>query len=430
MRSRYEAWVHGLNSDWLISRQRFFGVPFPLWYRLGQDGQVRYDQPLLPDEARLPLDPSSEVPEGFTEAQRGQPGGFVGDPDVMDTWATSSLSPQIVGGWEDDPDLFQRVFPMDLRPQAHEIIRTWLFSTIVRSHLEHGVLPWKHAAISGWVTDPNRKKMSKSKGNALTPNDLLERYGADAVRFWAASARPGTDTVFEEGQMKIGRRLAIKLLNASRFVLPRVGSPGPVTHPLDRALLEKLAGLVEEVTASFEALDYARALQRTDAFFWSFCDDYVELVKSRAYGAAGEEGARSASTALGLALSTLLRLFAPLLPFVTEEAWSWWQEGSIHRAPWPDPAELRAASRGGDPALFEQAAAILGAIRKAKSDAGASLKARVERLRVAAPAGRHAALTSVADDLLQAGNVADLALEPGEALQVQVALEAQLPTSP
>jgi valyl-tRNA synthetase len=320
MRVRYENWVNGLNGDWLVSRQRFFGVPIPVWYPLDEDGRPDRGRPLVPDEADLPVDPSTDVPAGYGQEQRDAPGGFTGDPDVMDTWATSSLSPQVAGGWERDPDLFSRVFPMDLRPQGQDIIRTWLFSSVVRAHLEHGSLPWRNAAISGWILDPDRKKMSKSKGNVVTPMALLEEHGSDGVRYWAASARLGTDAAFEVGQMKIGRRLAIKVLNVSRFALS-MGAADPsaeVTEPLDRAVLAGLADVVDEATNAFDAYDHTRALQVTEAFFWTFCDDYVELVKDRAYGAQGEAGAASARAALARAMDALLRLLAPFLPFATE----------------------------------------------------------------------------------------------------------------
>jgi valyl-tRNA synthetase len=430
MRARYESWVEGLNGDWLISRQRFFGVPFPVWYPLDENGQPDYEHPLLPEEDALPVDPQSDVPEGYTEAQRGQPGGFVADPDVMDTWATSSLTPQIACGWEADPDLFARTYPMDLRPQAHEIIRTWLFSTVVRAHLEFGGLPWTDAAISGWVLDPDRKKMSKSRGNVVTPLDLLQRYGSDAVRYWAASGRPGTDTAFDEGQMKIGRRLAIKLLNASKFALRVIGQdplpddlPGAVRAPLDRALLASLAEVVEDATTAFEGYDYARALERTERFFWGYCDDYIELVKQRAYGSTGdEEGAASARATLALALDVLLRLFAPHLPFVTEEVWSWWRDGSVHRSAWPEAAPLRAAAGPVGPDAYRVAAEVLGEIRKAKSARQRSLRAEVASVTVTDRPDRLSVLDAVRADVCEAGRVAALRTVAGEALAVDVEL--------
>jgi valyl-tRNA synthetase len=424
MRLRYEDWVNGLNGDWPISRQRFFGVPFPLWYRINADGSVDDDHPILPRESILPVDPSSDVPEGFRADQRGQPGGFIADPDVMDTWATSSLTPQIAGRWEDDPDLFERVFPMDLRPQAHEIIRTWLFSTVVRAHFQHNSLPWAHAVISGFVVDPDRKKMSKSKGNVVTPLGLLEEHGSDAVRYWAACGRPGMDMAFDTAKMKIGRRLAIKILNASRFVLSRLGPEGDVTAALDRAMLGRLAGLVEEATQAFVAYDYTGALERTETFFWSFCDDYLELVKGRAYGWMGEEGARSANRALTLALSTLLRLFAPFLPFVTEEVWSWWQDGSIHRAPWPTPDEPRAVAGDAQPQILDVASAVLSEVRKAKTLAKQSLRLEVNRVTVRDTAERLAALKEAEADLRQAGNIRELSFAEGDGFAVAVELAA------
>ena len=419
MAHRYRSWVEGLNSDWNISRQRFFGVPFPVWYPVGEDGAVRYEQPLVAGEDRLPVDPSTDVPDGYHAGQRGGAGGFVGDPDVMDTWATSSLSPFIAAGWEEDPDLFARVFPMQLRPQSHEIIRTWLFSTVVRAELECRSLPWSDVAISGWVLDPDRKKMSKSKGNVLTPLPLLEKHGADSVRYWAAGGRLGTDTAADEGQMKVGRRLAIKILNASKFVLGRLAD-GPatgsaaVTEPVDRDALRQIGGVVLRATDALEHYDHTKALEAVEESFWSWCDDYVELVKTRAYGDPADPGAASARAALALALSVQLRLFAPFLPFVTEEVWSWWRPGSVHRQEWPDAiAELSPAlgeddGEWGAAPVLDVAARVLGAVRREKTGRKRSMRARVERLTVVDDAVGLGLLRMALGDVVDAG-----AVEPG-----------------
>ena len=415
---RYENWVGGLNGDWLISRQRFFGVPIPIWYVLDSDGNPDYERVLAPSEAELPIDPSSDVPAGYTEDQRNQPSGFMGDPDVMDTWATSSLTPQIAGGWERDPDLFERVFPMDLRPQAHEIIRTWLFSSVVRADLENNELPWQHAAISGWILDPDRKKMSKSKGNVVTPMDMLDEYSSDAVRYWAASGRPGTDTAFDIGQMKIGRRLAIKLLNASKFALTlsQLSSDldltnitaASISEPVDQALIAKLAATVESATKAFEEFNYAKALDATETFFWEFTDDYVELVKERAYGEREVVNTQSARATLLVTLDTLLRLFAPFLPFTTEETWSWFNRDSIHTSHWPDSDALRALASSGDKAALATATEALRMIRKAKSEAKLSMRAVVSVAVFTGTPEMLKHLDSVATDLKAAGSIEEL----------------------
>ncbi len=491
---RFEAWVEGLNSDWNISRQRFFGVPFPVWYPAGEDGRPDFEHPIVADRSDLPVDPLSEPPEGYRQEQRNQPNGFIGEPDVMDTWATSSLTPQIAGGLGVDEDLYARVFPMDLRPQSHEIIRTWLFSTMVRSEQLGGELPWRHAAISGWVLDPDRKKMSKSKGNVITPLPLLDRHGADAVRYWAASGRPGVDTAVDEGQMKVGRRLAIKILNASRFVLVRLAerweetglagvggagvggtarqakAPGDaaarlapagatgasgwaalVTNPLDISLLRSLSRVIDETTSSFEAFDYTRALERTETFFWDYCDNYLELVKGRSFDDSqpGTAGATSAIASLSLSLSVLLRLFAPFLPFTTEEVWSWWHSRSIHLASWPAPAELLHLGEAGDQGgggvagagrecagaggraggagggandHYRRAAEVLSAIRKHKTAHQASMRAPVASLTVAGPADHIAALSEVAGDIAAAATASEVKFAESAEPTVEVEL--------
>jgi valyl-tRNA synthetase len=355
------------------------------------------------------------------------PGGFVGDPDVMDTWATSSLSPQIVCGWPDDRALFSQTFPMDLRPQAHDIIRTWLFTSVLRSHLEHDSLPWLNAAISGFVTDPDRKKMSKSKGNVVTPLALLEEHGSDGVRYWAAGGRPGTDTMFDPGQMKVGRRLAIKILNASKFALMSAEPQGAIVAAVDRAMIRNLAALVDEATRAFEAYDYARVLQRTETFFWGFCDDYLELVKGRRYGEQTPEGAASANAALTAALSVMLRLFAPFLPFVTEEVWSWWRDGSVHKAAWPTAGELtslladhRTETVHADQQTYAWATDVLFAVRKQRSEAKQPLKVPITSVTVKAEADRVALMPVVEADLKAALRVQVFETSVGEPREIVV----------
>ena len=424
MQHRFTNWIDGLNGDWLVSRQRFFGVPIPVWYPLDGDGQPDYDAPILPTEDTLPIDPSTDVPPGYTAEQRNQPGGFAGDPDIFDTWAPSSLTPQIAANWDGEGDVMAQVFPYDLRPQGHDIIRTWLFSTVVRAHHEHDSVPWTNAGLSGWILDPDRKKMSKSKGNTVTPMGLFDQYGTDAVRYWAASARPGTDTAFSEEQMKVGRKLATKLLNVSKFVLG-FGEPAgaaTVTDAVDATMLARLDATINDATRAFDAFDYARALERTEAFFWWFCDDYVELVKGRAYATRGDDAAASARVALRTALSAVQRLLAPFLPFAAEEAWSWWQNGSVHTAAWPvaDPAGYPPA----DPAALDPAAEVLAQVRRAKTEAKVSQRADVAALTVHAPAGMVAQIELARADLIEAGSIAALDVVVADELRCDVVLAA------
>ena len=428
MRARYESWIAGLNGDWLISRQRFFGVPIPLWYRLDEAGSPVWDHPIQPEETTLPLDPSADCPPLYDESQRGVPGGFIGDPDVMDTWATSSLTPQIATGWRTDEDLYAATFPMDMRPQAHDIIRTWLFSTVVRAHFDAGTVPWHNCALSGWILDPDRKKMSKSRGNVQVPTELLERYGADAVRYWAASGRPGTDTAFDDQQFRIGRRLAVKLLNASKFVL-HFDDPGAseVTEALDRSMLHRLADLVDEATRALDAFDYARALERTESFFWSFTDDHLELVKARAYGEYGADASVSSRRALRAALAVLQQLFAPFMPFVAEEVWRWWHDTSVHTSRWPEPGPLRDAAGDAGALPSAVAAAVLGEVRRAKSENKRPLRTEVVRAIVTDTAERLTVLADVADDVRAAGRVTELSTVEGAELSVACELAAEAP---
>jgi len=447
MRARYENWVEGLNQDWCISRQRYFGVPFPVWYRLGPDGEPDYDHPIYAAPEGLPIDPLAVAPPGYGEAQRGKPGGFAGDPDVMDTWATSSLTPQIVSRWPLEPGRHESVFPFDMRPQAHEIIRTWAFYTIVKAWMHEREIPWRNVAISGWILDPDRKKMSKSKGNVVTPMALFDTHSVDAVRYWAARARLGVDTALDEQVMKLGRRLATKLANAGRFALLQLERAGAsdashgaarIAYPLDVDYAARLAELVERATASFREFDFASALHATEEAFWDFCDNYLEIVKVRAYADAASPGRDSALATLQLALRVFLRLFAPALPFVTEEVWSWrfagaGRTGSIHTSPWPTSAEFAGSPLERAGKAYAAACEVSTRIRGAKTSAKKSLRWPVARLEVRGAESDLAALRAVLGDVLAAG-VVDTAVcrlsagQPGEgalfATEIELAAQA------
>jgi valyl-tRNA synthetase len=423
MRQRFRNWTENLNLDWCVSRQRFFGVSFPLWYRLKPDGTTDFDAPILADEKTLPVDPTTDVPPGYREAQRDQPGGFTGEADVFDTWFTSSLTPQISSGWTTSPERHKRLFPTDLRPQSHEIIRTWAFYTVAKAWLHERDIPWRRTAISGWVLDPDRKKMSKSKGNVVTPVHFIDQFGADAVRYWSLAARLGTDTAFDEKVFAVGRRLVMKLYNAAKYALSQSAAEGAVTHPLDLGFLARLRDTVERASALFEELDYAGALDTVERFFWSgYTDNYLELVKARARSETDAAGRSSAVAAAQQGLSVLLRLFAPYLPYVTEEAWSWGfaaatRERSIHRAPWPQAAELAgvpAGTEAGKP--FDLACAFLDAVRRGKSAAGATVGRQLATLRVAASSDAVASLRACLPDLRAAARAEGEILEPREGL--------------
>ncbi len=421
MRVRFENWVNGLTGDWLVSRQRFFGVPIPVWYALDAEGNPDYDRVITPAESALPVDPSSQCPDGFTEDQRGKPKGFMGEVDILDTWATSSLTPQLAGGWISDPEKYAKVFPFTLRPQGQDIIRTWLFSTVLRSFQQEKQLPWSDAALSGWILDPDRKKMSKSKGNVVVPNDLLDEHGSDAVRYWASAARLGTDAAFDVGQMKVGRRLAIKVLNAAKFVLSfeLASDKVEVTEDIDKAMLAALAEVVTGATKAFESYDHTKALELTESFFWNFTDDYLELVKERAYGQNTDPAAQaSAVSALRIALLAITKLLAPFIPFATEEAWSWWQEGSVHRSNWPVAEDLSGFTGSQNAGLLSLASQALIGIRKAKSDEKLSMKAEITSLTIEASEQDVESLKLIESDLKSVGKIDEINYKASQSLAI------------
>ncbi len=410
MQKRYEDWTQNLNQDWCVSRQRYFGVPIPVWFPLDAEGRRLHEQPILPEEARLPVDPTTDVPPGYDASQRGKPGGFDAETDIFDTWFTSSLTPQISSHWTLDAQRHAALFPADVRPQAHDIIRTWAFYTIAKALLHEDVVPWKHVLISGFVLDPDRKKMSKSKGNAATPLPLVEEHGADAVRYWAGSARLGVDAALDHNVYTGGKRLDTNLFNAGKCALAQSGPVHGVACELDRAFVARLRELVESATRSCEAWNHAQALQETESFFWSrYTDAYLELVKARARDEdpAGAAGRGSAVASLRLGLSVLLRLFAPFLPYISEEVWSWHfaeetGQASIHRAAWPGPRDFEGLAAPDEASSFEIAMACFAAIHKAKADAAVSAGREVEHLSIAANPKTLSKLALVAADVLSA----------------------------
>ncbi len=420
MGTRYERWVEGLAHDWCISRQRYFGVPFPVWYPMTAEGEIDYGSPIYAAEDTLPIDPMADPAPGYSEDQRGQAGGFVGDPDVMDTWATSSLTPQIQSQWGLDDARHQKLFPMDIRPQSHEIIRTWAFYTIVKAWMHENEIPWSHVVISGWILDPDRKKMSKSKGNVQTPEGMLDDHSVDAVRYWAGRARLGTDTTFDETVFKVGKKLATKIFNASRFVFTQIDrvveggdvpGAGAVSDPLDQSFLASLGTTIDQASSSFEKFEYAGALQAAEDSFWDFCDNYLELVKTRSYAEEDTPGRRSAIATLNIGISAFLRMLAPFVPYVTEEVWSWRLAAetgagrSVHTSAWPSRDELPDLSSANE-SVFSAAAEVLGKIRGAKSEAKKSLKWPVAALEIRATIEDLEALEVALPDVLRAG-VAD-----------------------
>ncbi len=419
MRKRFENWTENLNVDWCISRQRYFGVPIPVWYPLDGQSEPQYDQAIIATPDMLPVDPESVAAPGYDESQRGVAGGFAGEPDIFDTWFTSSLSPQTVARWGDEDDQMNTLFPMDVRPQGHDIIRTWAFYTIAKAMLHQESVPWYNINLSGWVLDPDRKKMSKSKGNVVTPVDTLDRFGADAVRYWSASFKLGTDASHDEAIFKIGGKLVTKLYNAGKFVLGQTADDGPIVNELDMAFIAELKEVVRTAGEAFEKFEFSVALQETEKFFWgAFTDNYIELLKRRSRSEDDPAGRASAVSTLRLGLNVVLRLFAPIVPTITDEVWSWVfaeETGhlSIHKAPWPTPEELDSIPAPKVAGSFQAACDAISAIRKAKSESGVSLNRELLSLVLEADEVGQSDLRFVLDDVAAAGGAASIGFAKG-----------------
>ncbi|MCL2017157.1 MAG: valine--tRNA ligase [Alphaproteobacteria bacterium] len=385
---RFENWTLGLNQDWAVSRQRFFGVPFPVWYRLNEKCEPNFDDPII--ATKLPCDPMADAPDGFDESQRGQPDGFIGDPDVMDTWATSALTPKIAMAMASSQENIS--MPFDARAQAHDIVRTWAFYTIAVTLINDEMIPWNQAWVSGFVLDPDRKKMSKSKGNVVVPDELVEKYGADAIRLWAASSKLGIDGIADEKIMEQKRKLVMKFYNAAKFVFgfninnldDFAREKLKENNAVDNAWREILYDAVHASRASFAKNDYATALHITESAFWNFCDNYLEIVKGRAY--AGDAGALCC---LVLSIETFCALFAPFMPFITEEVWQArpWDinnKKSIHSHLWPDTwPSFANCDNGNLSEAFGMLCELVSVVRGEKTKSNRSVKSPIAKLSVA-----------------------------------------------
>lgn len=436
MRIRLDQWIDGLKEDWCVSRQRFFGVPFPVWYsrRPGEEGKVLFASP-----DQLPVDPLVDLPKGYSREE------VDGDKDVMDTWATSSVSPQLSAHGISannckDKARFEKLFPADLRPQAHEIIRTWAFYTIVKAHLHTDTIPWKHVMISGWCLAADKTKMSKSKGNVVTPVELIRDKGADVVRYWASTSRLGADTAFSEDLLKIGKKLVTKLWNATSFAAIHLSKLNAqpttavgdlagerITEMLDKWILTRLHKTIAKATEDFERLEYCDARVAIEDFFWKdFCDNYLELVKVRAYGEAGDATAQaSAHYTLHHCLHAILRLFAPFLPHVTEELYHHLFDASqsVHaRGHWPTASDYPCDDAAED--IGMACVAVLEAVRKAKSERNVSIKFPITELVVSAGSAggaRWGLLEPVAVDLKGAGTIGNIRWAEGAPVGAETA---------
>jgi valyl-tRNA synthetase len=372
MRHRYDNWVKGLQWDWLISNQRYFGVPFPVWY-CKDCGEV-----ILAKESQLPVDPIKDKPP-VSKCPKCHSDKIIPETDILNTWFTSSLSPKLATRSIKNPELKKKLFPMSLRIQAHEIISFWLFNTVVKSRLHFGKNPWKDTAISGFVTLKG-EKMSKSKGNSISPQEVAEKYGVDALRYWAASSKLGEDFDYQEKDLLTGKKLVNKLFNASKFMFMQINKQPKKPKKLietDRIFLIKLNELIKNATENFENYEYSRAKFDTENFFWKdFADNYIEIIKSRVYGKEGNEK-DSALYTLYTSLFILLKLFAPLIPFITEEIYQnhykkYEEEKSIHITSWPE--EMKIEKKKNDDEIYDTVLRIISSVRQKKSEAKVSMK--------------------------------------------------------